>query len=154
MTKNSTTARKPRTPKTKLAVVTPVLEPAPAEAAPAAEPVQEHAAAVPTQEPAQAAPAAEPAKAPGPAANALPAALIVRGPKKGFRRGGIAFGGDPIELLADDWDKTPAGAERLLAILSEPALKCVLRLEDGTEEPIMPELLEQLRAAAAEAADA
>lgn len=83
----------------------------------------------------------------------LPVAFVVTGPKKGFRRGGIAFGAEPVALTPADFghaegdEMEPATAERLLAVLSERKLKCVVRLEDGSEEPVVPELIEHLRAA-------
>lgn len=80
--------------------------------------------------------------------------FVVTGPRRGFRRAGFAFGPEPRELAPADFGigegegATPEQLERLLAILSEPALKVVARRPDGAEDPVEPELVERLRALA------
>lgn len=78
-------------------------------------------------------------------------AFVVRGPQKGFRRGGFAFGPEATVLQRADFQGADeiAASQRLLAILAEPLLECSVRLRDGIEEPILPEVVEHLRAAIA-----
>lgn len=66
------------------------------------------------------------------------AVLVVTGPKSGRRRSGFRFSREPRELRrADFGDLIDAeGARLIVAIVADPALKCVMRLPDGTEFPL------------------
>lgn len=127
---------------------------APAPAA-GAEETREQAGAAPTDRKGAAEEGNEPgASARPPVAGPDGIAFVVKGPKGGFRRGGLAFGAEPRALTPADFGDSVEGARRLLAILEEPRLTCTVRLEDGREGPMLPELLEHLRASIEEAAAA
>lgn len=88
--------------------------------------------------------------------------FIVRGPAKGFWRGGIRFDREPRELTPADFGVAFEGAAmeldqqmRLLAILEEPRLTVTVRGPAGEMEPHdVAEVVEAWRAAIAQAADA
>lgn len=64
------------------------------------------------------------------------------------RRAGFAFSRQPADLTRDDLPTdTVEGLEKLLALASDPQLKCVFVDEDGNEEPFTAEKVEQLKAA-------
>ena len=69
--------------------------------------------------------------------------LIVTGPKKGRRRGGRAFGKEPVKLSPADFADSADGPAQMLAILTDPALKCVF---EGVDAPPLSEMIEDLRA--------
>lgn len=112
-------ASKPRKPRT--------TKPAPAAAAPVA--------AAPVAAPEVAAPAAEPKG---------DVAIVVKGPKAGFRRAGLLFTSEPRTLVPADIGADIEGARRLLAIVREPRLDVRLQMPDGTARPFTAEEIEVL----------
>jgi hypothetical protein len=103
--------------------------------------------------PAPAVQAATAASAPAAAVEAPPAAvaettgdvaIVVKGPKAGFRRAGLLFGSTPRTLSPEDIGADIEGARRLLAIVREPRLDVRLRMPDGTARPFTAEEIETL----------
>lgn len=86
------------------------------------------------------------------------ATIVVTGPKKGRWRSGLYFGPEPTLLedqrfLPAEGEPPHLAGERLYAILTDPRLTCVVRLEDGQEVPFPPEATEQMRQAIDAAAE-
>ncbi len=72
--------------------------------------------------------------------------LVVTGPKKGFRRGGFRFGKEPTVFTDASFVKDIEGMRRILAILSEDKLTCLIRYPDGVEQPVDRQAAADLRA--------
>lgn len=76
--------------------------------------------------------------------------FVVTGPKNGRYRSGRKFGPEATVLREDEFKPADGGYQRpggmrLLAILTDPKLRCKVRYPDGTEEPIEAEEIEALR---------
>lgn len=76
--------------------------------------------------------------------------LVVTGPRQGFRRGGMAFGATPVAIDLAEFAWNDGADRKLLAILTEQRLTCVVRMPDGSEHAVSPAAVEQLLAALAE----
>lgn len=76
--------------------------------------------------------------------------LVVTGPKNGRWRSGLHFGRDehllfPSDFVPAEGEPPYLAAERLYAILTDPALKCLIRLPDGIDQPLPPEAIAATR---------
>jgi hypothetical protein len=71
-------------------------------------------------------------------------AIVVKGPKAGFRRAGLLFGSTPRTLGPADIGADIEGARRLLSIVREPRLDVRLQMLDGTARPFTTEEIEVL----------
>lgn len=72
--------------------------------------------------------------------------LVVRALVPNRRRAGLAFTREPVTLLAGDFGKGIAAAERLLAVLTDPDLAAELVEADGRRQPVSAEMVIELDA--------
>jgi hypothetical protein len=71
-------------------------------------------------------------------------AIVVKGPKAGFRRAGLLFGSTPRTLGPAELGTGIEGARRLLAIVQEPRLDVSFQMLDGSVRKLSIEEVETL----------